>query len=47
MKRKMPLIALAQIKYNHTGRHNVDRIKKYIVLAAEKKQILCVFLKLV
>lgn len=42
MKRRMPTIALAQIKYNHTGRHNVDRIKKYIVLAAEKKaDIVC------
>jgi predicted amidohydrolase len=42
MKKRMPTIALAQIKYNHTGRHNVDRIKKYIVMAAEKKaDIVC------
>lgn len=42
MKRRMPTIALAQIKYNHTGRHNVDKIKKYIKLAAEKKaDIVC------
>jgi len=42
MKRRTPIIALAQIKYNHTGRHNVDRIKKYIVLAAKKKaDIVC------
>ena len=38
----MPIIALAQIKYNHTGRHNVDKIKEYIKLAAEKKaDIVC------
>jgi predicted amidohydrolase len=36
MKRRTPTIALAQIKYNHTGRHNVDKIKRYIELAAEK-----------
>jgi len=42
MKRRMPLIALAQIKYNHTGRHNVEIIKKYIKLAGEKKaDIVC------
>jgi predicted amidohydrolase len=42
MKHRMPMIALAQIKYNHTGRHNVDKIKKYIKLAAEKKaDIVC------
>lgn len=38
----MPMIALAQIKYNHTGRHNVDKIKEYIRLAGEKKaDIVC------
>jgi predicted amidohydrolase len=42
MKKRMPLIALAQIKYNCTGRHNVDKIKKYINLAGEKKaDIVC------
>jgi predicted amidohydrolase len=42
MNRKMPLIALAQIKYNHTGRHNVDKIKEYIRLAGERKaDIVC------
>lgn len=42
MKRRMPLVALAQIKYNHTGKHNIEIIKKYIRLAAEKKaDIVC------
>ena len=42
MKRRMPTVALAQIKYNHTGRHNVDRIKRYIVLAAKQRaDIVC------
>jgi predicted amidohydrolase len=42
MKRRMPLIALAQIKYNHTGKHNVEIIKKYIKLAGEKRaDIVC------
>lgn len=42
MKRRIPIIALAQIRYNHTGKHNVEIIKKYIKLAAEKKaDIVC------
>jgi len=42
MKRRTPTIALAQIKYNHTGQHNVNIIKKYIELASEKKaDIVC------
>lgn len=42
MKRRMPVVALAQIRYNHTGKHNVDIIKRYIRLAAGKKaDIVC------
>jgi 5-aminopentanamidase len=42
MKRRTPTIALAQIRYNHTGKHNVGIIKKYIKLAAKKKaDIVC------
>jgi len=42
MKKRIPLIALAQIKYNHTGKHNVEIIKRYIKLAAKKKaDIVC------
>ncbi|MBM3228378.1 carbon-nitrogen hydrolase family protein [Candidatus Pacearchaeota archaeon] len=42
MTKKMPILALAQIKYNHTGRHNVEKIKEYIKLAAKKKaDIVC------
>ncbi len=42
MKRRTPTIALAQIRYNHTGKHNVSIIKKYIKLASEKRaDIVC------
>lgn len=42
LKKRFPIVALAQIKYNHTGKHNVEIIKKYIKLAKEKKaDIVC------
>jgi predicted amidohydrolase len=42
MKKRFPIVALAQIKYNHTGKHNVEIIKKYIKLAGEKNaDIVC------
>ena len=43
MKRKNPIIALAQIKYfNISSRNNVEKIKKYIRLAKKRKaDIIC------
>ncbi len=42
MKKRMPTIALAQIRHNGTGKHNVEIIKKYICLASEKNaDIVC------
>ena len=42
MKKRMPTIALAQIRHNGTGKHNVEIIKEYIRLASEKNaDIVC------